>query len=605
MPITLNDRELTPLLLIAGIAALVAVVYSPSYATMLALWQQTDHHHGLLVFPIVGYLLWRGRASIADARLAPWGWGIPILAGLVATWLLARAVGVQAAEHLAAVLMIPAAVAAFLGVDLLRRALFPLLFLVAAVPLADSLVPALMRVTADVSEALLKAAGVPVFREGQFMTLPGGAFEVADVCSGLRYLISGTIVALLFGYLTYRSYVKRAVLVAVTGIVLVAANGVRAFIVMYVASATDMQYFAGRDHVYFGWLLFGIVIVALLFIGGRYADPEHLPAEGAGQGNEGAGTRSNLLPLIFVLGFVMLAATARQFEAHFGNTGLLLLLAAAAGLLVFILFRRFEKTPAAASKGGFRSAGSYRSPGAAAAVCLAGAVLIVGPVVLAEPGSASRPDREMLAMPRLAGCDGPEEWSPRWQPDFSSPDFSGTASYRCADRPVHAFVAGYTVNLQGRELVGSSNRLIPSEWRRYLSQGRYRLTGEAPAAAVSSSAMGRVAGSNAPSASDGATVAAPRDVVEVRVEAPGKSSLIWYWYSVGDRTALRPLNVKLLQAYDRIVHGRAEGAVYLLETPLDRDLDAGRRRLAAAVQDLAAIEPKLIAASRPDDGAER
>src|SRR5690606_27073545 len=109
-------------------------------------------------------------------------------------------------------------------------------------------------------------------REGQLITLPGGNFVVADVCAGLSYLTAGTIIAVLFGYFTYDSNWKRAAFAAAAAVTMILFNGVRAFIVMYVASATDMRYLAGRDHVYFGWLLFGLVVLGLVYAGSLLAD---------------------------------------------------------------------------------------------------------------------------------------------------------------------------------------------------------------------------------------------------------------------------------------------------------------------------------------------
>src|SRR5690606_8899199 len=93
-----DRRHASVLVLIGGVTVLVVIAYWTSYSSMLELWQQADHHHGLLVFPIAGYLLWRERASLAGAVLRPWAWGIPLLVALVGLWLLSRAIGVQAGE---------------------------------------------------------------------------------------------------------------------------------------------------------------------------------------------------------------------------------------------------------------------------------------------------------------------------------------------------------------------------------------------------------------------------------------------------------------------------------------------------------------------------
>jgi EpsI family protein len=148
-----------------------------------------------------------------------------------------------------------------------------LLFLMAVVPVGEELIPLLLAATADVSEWLLRLLGIPVLREGMFFTLPGGSFEVAEVCSGIRYLMAGTVTALLFAYFNFATWGKRIAFTVFAALAFVLANGVRAFIVMAVASATHGRWLGGEDHVYFGMVLFAVLLLAMLWLGMRFADP--------------------------------------------------------------------------------------------------------------------------------------------------------------------------------------------------------------------------------------------------------------------------------------------------------------------------------------------
>ena len=152
--------------LIAGIAAFVILVFGASYSSMWDLWQTSDHRHGLLVFPISMFLIWRLRRQLIDVALAPDSIGLLFVVPLTVAWLISRLAGIQALEHLLVLLMVPAAVAALAGREMALKLLFPLLFLLLAVPLGDALVPYLMGITADISAGLLKLSGFPVFRAG-------------------------------------------------------------------------------------------------------------------------------------------------------------------------------------------------------------------------------------------------------------------------------------------------------------------------------------------------------------------------------------------------------------------------------------------------------
>jgi len=135
-------------------------------------------------------------------------------------------------------------------------------------------VPHLMIVTAAIAEALLNLFGIPAYRQGMVFVLPGGSFEVADVCSGLKYLLAGTVISILYAYLTYGRMWKRVTFVVFAALLFVLMNGVRAFVVMAVASATQMRWLTGEDHITFGRILFGVLILALFWGCSRFADPQ-------------------------------------------------------------------------------------------------------------------------------------------------------------------------------------------------------------------------------------------------------------------------------------------------------------------------------------------
>jgi EpsI family protein len=141
-----------------------------------------------------------------------------------------------------------------------------------------------------------------------FFALPGGNFEVADICSGLRYLMVGTVTALLFGYLNFNTWGKRIAFTLVAALSFVFANGVRAFITMLVASATKGRLLGGEDHIYFGMVLFTVLLVTLLWFGMKLADPappkrELTPADPALN-------RPALVAGYAVLAFALLGAAA-------------------------------------------------------------------------------------------------------------------------------------------------------------------------------------------------------------------------------------------------------------------------------------------------------
>lgn len=260
-------------LLAFAIIVIVAAAYWQTFSRIVEMWSISYYEYGWLVYPISVYVLARKRDILAQTRWGTSKLGILLVALLVLVWVAARAAGIQVVEFVSATSLIFASFWAIAGTAAMRKAAFPLLLLIAAVPMGAFLVEPLMSITAEISSALLTLTGVPVVRDGQFFHLQGGSFEVADVCSGFKYLLAGMMASLAFSYVTYSSNLKRLLFIGVVAVVVVITNGVRAFIVMSVASATEMKILGGSDHVIFGMVLFAVAFIAMIWIGEGYADP--------------------------------------------------------------------------------------------------------------------------------------------------------------------------------------------------------------------------------------------------------------------------------------------------------------------------------------------
>jgi EpsI family protein len=264
---------------IAALAAAVVVIFLGSYATIWDLWKLSTYQYAFIVVPATAYLLWSQRGVLTAQPIEPAWPALLVLFVLTMVWYVGRATATQAVEHTAAMLAIPTIVWAVLGRRVLHAAAFSLLLFLTATPIAEVLTPLLMVITADIATGLLSLFGIGFVRTGQYISLSGGEFKIADVCSGLRYLLTGVTLALLFSYWSFRTVRARAIFVAVTAAVFVLGNGLRAFIVMAVASASGMRYLAGHDHVIFGTVLFGVLLGLLLLGARRFAHADAEPVD--------------------------------------------------------------------------------------------------------------------------------------------------------------------------------------------------------------------------------------------------------------------------------------------------------------------------------------
>jgi EpsI family protein len=171
------------------------------------------------------------------------------------------------------VLLVPA----LLGTEVARRMAFPLGFLFFAVPFGDFLTPWLMDRTADFTVLALRATGIPVFREGLEFVIPSGSWSVVQACSGIRYLMASVMVGTLFAYLNYRSHTRRWVFVGVAVVTPLLANWLRAYLIVMLGHLSGNTLAVGVDHLIYGWVFFGIIMLAMFMMGARWAEPDAAP----------------------------------------------------------------------------------------------------------------------------------------------------------------------------------------------------------------------------------------------------------------------------------------------------------------------------------------
>lgn len=296
-----NGWRLALPVLLGTLCAIIAL-YHDTAQSMLEIWARSETFtHGFLVPPITLWLIWRIRDDISRLAPRPNGWALLALAGTGFVWLLGELATVGVLSQFALVTMLVLAVPAVLGVRVARRIAFPLAFLFFAVPFGEFALPQLMEWTANFTVLGLRMSGIPVYREGLHFVIPSGSWSVVEACSGVRYLIASLTVGTLFAYLNYHSLKRRLIFVGVAFVVPVVANWVRAYMIVMLGHLSGNKLAAGVDHLIYGWVFFGIVIMAMFWIGSRWREDESpsLPAVASSGVSAGPVTTVRLLGTAF------------------------------------------------------------------------------------------------------------------------------------------------------------------------------------------------------------------------------------------------------------------------------------------------------------------
>ena len=262
-----------PLTLSGVMALLLLLWFYPVVRFTVHTWlgNETYLHGGLIPF-ISLWLIWRERDTLKNIPPRTSGLALVAFALFALSWELGKVSNAMVIQQFSLVGMILCATWSQIGNAAFRQLLFPLLFLFLAVPFGESFIPPLMDFTADFATAAIRLTGIPVYREGNFLTLPTGNWSVVEACSGLRYLIASLTLGVLFAHLAYRHWTRKLLFLLASLVVPVAANGVRAYLIILIGHLSGMKLAVGVDHLIYGWLFFGLVMFLLFWVGSFFRE---------------------------------------------------------------------------------------------------------------------------------------------------------------------------------------------------------------------------------------------------------------------------------------------------------------------------------------------
>ncbi len=251
----------------------VPIIFYDTFLIMANTWNNDETYtHGFLIFPIVIGLIWQKRKDIAQIQITPEPIVIVLLLSMLFAWIVAKVVDVQVVQQLALITIIIISIWLLLGRKLVKLISFPLLFLYLAIPFGKALIPPLMEFTAQFTVLMVQTLGIPIYQDGLQLSLPTGNWSVVEACSGLNYFIASMTLGLLYAYTSYSTIYKQVIFVFIIMVVSILANGMRAAGIVTIGHFSNMKYGTGGDHVFYGWIFYGIVIFILFYVGSFWRD---------------------------------------------------------------------------------------------------------------------------------------------------------------------------------------------------------------------------------------------------------------------------------------------------------------------------------------------
>ena len=251
--------------------AFAFVVYWPTVASIFDRWfGDPTYSHGFLIAAVAAWMVWRTwrRGELEGTR--PSWFGLLPLATAGLLWLVARGAGIQVVQQLMLPALLLGTAWALFGWHGFIVLLVPIGVLYFVLPAWDYIRLPLQDLTVDAVGGFLHVAGVPAYIHGHRVDLPAGSFEIVEGCSGLHFFMAGAALAAIQAYLYIGANWARGLLMAAALAVAIVANWIRVTAVIVAGHLTDMQHFlVVKDHYYFGWVVFGILMIPVIWLGHR------------------------------------------------------------------------------------------------------------------------------------------------------------------------------------------------------------------------------------------------------------------------------------------------------------------------------------------------
>lgn len=154
------------------------------------------------------------------------------------------------------------------GLKSFKKALFPIAFLLFAVPVPESLMDKvaieIARASVHITDLLFNLIGIPFVRQGIEIYLPGYILVVGPECAGWRSSIALLILSLLAGHFFLKKFGHKLLLVALAIPMIIIKNGMRIVVLYLIAYFIDEKFMEpGFIHRSVGYGMFVVILILM------------------------------------------------------------------------------------------------------------------------------------------------------------------------------------------------------------------------------------------------------------------------------------------------------------------------------------------------------
>src|SRR5450755_597738 len=251
---------LTWLLLVGAMIAAVLAVKTGLAQMMGWLLTRPEYGHGLIIPFIAVFLVWQCRDQIERMPFNGSWAGLGIVLFGAALGAIGKLSALFTIEHYSVVITLYGLVLALTGWRVFRLLWVPLLILLFMVPLPEFLYQnfsaELQLLSSQLGVWFIRLVGISVYLEGNVIDLGTYKLQVAEACSGLRYLFPLMTIGFLIAYFFKAAFWKRALLFLSSIPITVLMNSFRIGTIGVMVEHWGVQTAEGFLHEFQGWMVF-------------------------------------------------------------------------------------------------------------------------------------------------------------------------------------------------------------------------------------------------------------------------------------------------------------------------------------------------------------
>ena len=253
--------------------ALVAAVipFARVLGQLVSMWTTAPEYSHCMLIPVISaFLIFRERAVLARIPFEGSWLGVAVLLAGAGLWGVAELSAVWVIEQYAFLVVLYGLTLALVGPSVFRRLWMAMLILVFTIPLpvffASSLSLHLQLISSALGVDVIRLSNIPVYLDGNVIDLGVYRLQVAEACSGLRYLFPLMTLAFIVAYFFRAPFWKRAALFLASAPIAVLMNSLRIGLIGVSVAYWGQKMAEGVLHYFEGWVVFMISTGLLLIL---------------------------------------------------------------------------------------------------------------------------------------------------------------------------------------------------------------------------------------------------------------------------------------------------------------------------------------------------